>query len=367
MWQVPKSQNRGRGSFWLPRKTINVLLANHATANQIGACLAIARYSDASGRFSSAGFKAIKKALGICDEMAVQATGDLQKMCAGVFRRKPLIFPPNRWFGWCASIPNRPTERARVRWIINDFNSGPGDRVWFANELIDGYGQFRQPLRRLKQCGDVAARLLLKLYEQNDMERWCGVKPFPNLCHKFKMAKKKSIGGIQLWHAEAVNDSAYYVLMNSVLHGSVDDANKVSEDEQQIFFDAVEALKSSGFIYYAVVVLDQDVWDKDAQMVYVLQTKNMHGDTPKGEEGLGGETARMAGKLGHPVTDKNGRFYGTFAVIVRKHIKPRVAGIYRLRFRVSNPRNRGVMSAWAQIHQIQEEAAVFLKGLDSLH
>jgi len=33
-----------------------------------------------------------------------------------------------------------------------------------------------------------------------------------------------------------------------------------------------------------------------------------------------------------------------------------IAGVYRLRFRVANPKNAGVKGAWARIHQNNREA-----------
>jgi len=355
------STTKGRGSFWLSRKTIEVLLSRKATATQIGACLVIARFTDAGGRFSSAGIKVIKAAMGIGDAMAERAVNDLQTITPA-HSNKQLLYPPEKWIQQQdEQIPERPIERARIRWVINDYKAAPADRIWFSNELVDGYGQFRQPLRRLKQCGDVASRLLLKLYEQNAMEQWGGIRPYPNICHEFTMENKGAMLDFNLWHAIGSNDVHWNVLRTVVMGEASKSTNSVPVDDVKTFWDALKALKSCGFIYETIVVLDREVTNPDAQPVCVLDTKNQHGDTPKGEEGLGGETARLAGKLGHPVTDKNGRFYGTYAAIVPTHIAPHVAGIYRLRFRVTNPLNHGVMPTWARIRQIQEEAGKWIE------
>lgn len=359
MENPPTTQRRG--SFWLSRKTIEVLLTCQATATQIGALLVIAKCTDSGGRFSSAGLKVIKNAIGIGDAMAERAVSDLQTITP-VHSNKRVLYTPAKWSHQQEElIPERPIERARIRWVINDYDAVPTDRIWFSNELVDGYGQFRQPLRRLKQCGYVASRLLLKLYEQNATEQWGGIRPYPNIYDAFTMEKKETKFGFDLWHATGDQDTAWQSLSALVIGKVLRKKEKLAADDWKMFWPAVAALKSCGFIYETIVVLDREVTNPDAQPICVLDTKNLHGDTPKGEEGLGGETARLAGKLGHPVTDTNGRFHGTYAVIVPTYITPHVAGIYRLRFRVTNPLNYGVMSTWTRIRQIQEEAGAWIK------
>lgn len=353
---MAESTTKGRGSFWIPRKAVEALLGRQATATQIGAYLIIARFTDAGGRFSSAGLKAIKNAMDIGDAMAERAVSDLQTT-PFAHRNKRVLYTPEKWSQQQNElIPERPIEHARIRWVINDFKEAPADRIWFSNELVDGYGQFRHPLHRLKQCGDVASRLLLKLYEQNAMEQWGGIRPYPNIYHAFTVEKKSAVCGFNLLHAIECQASAYHNLSALVMGKDISEQEKITADEWKMFWDAFSALQSCGFVYKTIVVLDREIEDRDAQPICILATRNSHGDTPKGEEGLGGETARLAGKLGHPVTDKNGRFYGTYAVIVPTYITPHVAGIYRLRFRVTNPLNHGVMSTWARIRQNQEEA-----------
>lgn len=299
--------------------------------------------------------------MGIGDAMAERAVSDLQTITP-VHSNKRVLYTPAKWSHQQEElIPERPIERARIRWVINDYDAVPADRIWFSNELVDGYGQFRQPLRRLKQCEEVASRLLLKLYEQNAMEQWGGIRPYPNIYHKFIMANKREILDFNLWHA-AEDNLVHWNELRAVVIGEVSKStNSVPVDDVKMFWNAFEALKSSGFIYETIVVLDREVTNPDAQPICVLDTKNLHGDTPKGEEGLGGETARLAGKLGHPVTDTNGRFHGTYAVIAPTYITPHVAGIYRIRFRVTNPLNYGVKSTWARIYQFQEEVGAWIK------
>lgn len=40
-----------------------------------------------------------------------------------------------------------------------------------------------------------------------------------------------------------------------------------------------------------------------------------------------------------------------------------IAGVYRLRFRVANPKNAGVKGAWARIHQNNREAFELVQAI----
>jgi hypothetical protein len=52
---------KGSGSFRIPRKAVDILIQNRATGWQIGIFLTIARYTDASGKFSSNVLNTFKK------------------------------------------------------------------------------------------------------------------------------------------------------------------------------------------------------------------------------------------------------------------------------------------------------------------
>jgi len=80
------------------------------------------------------------------------------------------------------------------------------------------------------------------------------------------------------------------------------------------------------------------------------------GYKPDGEEGVGWATAKTAGDFGKPVTQKDGLFDGTYAAFALEGFGCMIAGIYRLRFRVSNSKNAGVKGAWARIRRGNHEA-----------
>ncbi len=373
---VVETKKRGKGSFWASRTAIQALLELRASAMQIGAYLVLARYTDAHGKFSSAGRTAIRNALGVGDAMADRALEALQRMTThgqivpgdpGKSKLKSrLLYMPAQWKAiHREAIPERPTERAKVRWVLNDSRAVMRDRVWFSNELVDGFGRFRQPLKRLKRHKDVAARLLLRLYEQNDMEQFGGVSPCPNVFVRYDMVAIGPIGrsGLELWLGHSGEQRAYGACQESVLGPHLPDDEDDKQQDVRPFWRALEALKSSGFIYEVVTVMDGKENDPDAQPIYTLNTRSKHGYKPKGEEGLAGDMARVAGRIGYPVTDSMGRFYGKYAAVVPVGMRPHIIGIYRLRFRVSNPKNHTVKSAWSRIRQCNDEAREWVREL----
>ena len=359
-----KSKPKGKGSFWISRQAIEVLLDNKATAMQIAAYLVMAKHTEESGRLATSGIKAIHKATGVSHtigERAMLALMDMrhENKSNSKLREKAdkLIYKPEEWFKLTGDvIPPAPFERAEVRYVLNDFNAKPEDRVWFSNELITGVGKFTQPLKRLKMCGDVAARLLLISYRENNLEQYGGISTLA-FCELYEMKRHPEVKGFDLWHGTHLHSSVIATAALPVL--GIKDYPKDKEAKTEAlnpFWDALRSLDSAGFIYQMVTVMDRGQGDAEAQVIYELDTKSKHGYKPIGEEGLAGITAKIAATLGNPVADKTGRFYDKYAAIVPAGIKPHIVGIYRLRFRVSNTKNHGVSSAWARIQQGQREA-----------
>jgi hypothetical protein len=356
-----KSKPKGKGSFWISRQAIEVLLNNKATAMQIAAYLVMAKHTEASGKLATSGIKAIHKATGVSHtigERAMLALMDMrhENKNNSKLREKAdkLIYKPEEWFKLTGDvIPPAPFERAEVRYVLNDFKAKPEDRVWFSNELITGVGKFTQPLKRLKMCGDVAARLLLISYRENNLEQYGGISTLA-FCEVYEMKRHPEVKGFDLWHGTHLHGSTFDTAALPAL--GIKAYPKDKEEAVNPFWDALRSLDSAGFIYQMVTVMDRKQGDAEAQVIYELDTKSKHGYKPIGEEGLAGITAKIAATLGNPVADKTGRFYDKYAAIVPAGIKPHIVGIYRLRFRVSNTKNHGVSSAWTRIQQGQREA-----------
>lgn len=361
---------KGKGSFWINKQSIEILLNAKATALEISAFLVMAKHTDEGGKFTTSGIKAIHKATGVSHQVIQRAVDRLLQMnhykMAKNAKESALIYKADDWQKLTNTVlPPAPFERAEVRYIVNDYKAKPDDKVWISNELVTGYGKFNQPLKRLKMCGDVAARLLLLCYQESNLEQYGGINP--RAFHTvYDMTKVKELATYDIWHGVEQPRTAYIDFQLKAL-GLKEYSKNKDEDVAQTnqFWEALTALDKAGLIYQMVSVMDREAGNTEAQVIYELDAKSKHGYKPVGEEGLGGETARLSNNYGNPVTDSMGRFYGRYAAIVPAG-QPHIVGIYRLRFRVSNIKNHGVATAWARIYQGQREAKEWLNHLSEL-
>ena len=354
---------KGKGSFWISRQSIEILLDAKATALEIAAYLVMAKHTDEGGMFTTSGIKAIHKATGVSHPVIQKAVDRLSQMRLDAGKTPQLIYKADEWQTLTKTVlPPAPFERAEVRYVVNDYKAKPEDKVWMSNELVTGYGKFTQPLKKLKMCGDVAARLLLISYRESNLEQYGGINPSA-FHHSYKMTKVNELNGYDIWHGVAEYETSYADIMLKVL-GLKDCSKEADEKEAQRkqFWTALKGLDKAGLIYQMVSVMDRKAGNAEAQVIYELDAKSKHGYKPAGEEGLGGETARLSNLYGNPVADSMGRFYGRYAAIVPAG-EPHIVGIYRLRFRVSNSKNHGVATAWARIYQGQREAKEWLSDL----
>jgi len=386
------SSPKGAGSFCVPRRALQALLDARATAYEICAYLVLARFTDVSGQYSSASINAVNKATGankvkggpvdraIERLKTIRATtvrqvsnGRSGRSHAMVEERSdhgPILFDRDAaLLQHAGGLPDGPTERGMVRFYLPDFGEEPAERVWLGNNLVSGVGSFAQPLKALKNAGDVASRLLLAMYAANDMEIWGGVRPIGPAHGPWKhyepvTADVQLAGGARLIRAKDHGDVA-----------SID--QRISGGEVQAYWDGLRALKSAGLIYEVVMVLNRNAKKSqfsgsedeysdipgDAEPYYELDVRSEHGYKPTGEEGLGGATANTAGGCNCSVALDGGRLDGTYAAIVPVGFGAMIAGLYRLRFRVANPKNAGITGAWARIHQNNRDAFEFLQRI----
>jgi len=399
--QQAKGAPKGPGSFCVPRAAVEALLDAKATAYEICAYLVLAKYTDESGRYSPASISAMNKATGanklkggpvdraierLKAIRATRTTQVLKKVSNGRSGKSwamvdqwgdekadlgPILFERTAWQAQTQTVeplPDGPTERGMVRYVLPDFGEEKESRVWFGNNLVGGIGGFTQPLKALKNAGDVAARLLLAMYAANDMELWGGVRP----CGPGRGPWK---------HYEPVADDVHLYggarLIRAKDQGWVGSIDKrISGGDDEAYWSALWALESAGLAYEVVMVLNRNAKKgkfssgkeysgipDDAEPFYELDARSAHGYKPEGEEGIGGATANTAGELGHPVAVEGGRFDGTYAAIVPTGYPAMIAGVYRLRFRVANPKNAGVKGAWARIHQNKREAFELVQAI----
>lgn len=366
---MEKQESKGKGSFWLSKKVLNSLIEN-ATVTQICTYLILARYTDGTGQFSTCGMTGVKRALGLGDNQARQALASLDMLTVEIAAGKKttkqrMVHSAEQWAASTGEVFEARTVKAQIRFVLSQFDAEDEDRerVWLPNTLVDGYGQFSQPLKRLKRLGEVAARLLLVMYRENNMEQFGGVPP--SVMHgDYASEKQVRSEGYQLWHSTFKNPVAYTTaIFESLKLKKYSSEKEEKQSEVGRFFSAHSALIAAGFIYEVISVLDNKPGTDEANVVYELDVKTRHGYKPKGEEGLAGDTARLAGYWGKPVADSSGHFNGVYAAIIEEGVELHVGGIYRLRFRVANPKNNTVKQSFQRIHQGQSEWKEILSHL----
>lgn len=384
---------RGPGSFCISKAALNALLDSGATAYEVCAYLTLAKSTDESGRYSAASIRAVNTATGAnktkggpvdkaLERLKTIRAKSVKKVSNGKSGKShawvdqvtdlgPILFDRDGWLEATGELlPDYgPNAIKTIRYVLPDFEEPPEDRVWFGNNLVSGVGGFAQPLKALKNAGDVAARLLLALYEVNDMETWGGVRPVgaghgPWVHYEPVDADTRFTAGARLHRAK---DAGKVAIIE----------DRITKDKEQ-YWSALRALQSAGLVYEVVMVLNRNAIKakfssgdeysdipEDAEPFYELDCRSRHGYKPDGEEGVGWATAKTAGDFGKPVTLEGGIFDGTYAAFVPDGYGAMIAGIYRLRFRVSNPKNAGVKGAWAGIHQRNREALELVNSIRS--
>lgn len=388
MEKIEQGASRGAGSFCIPRAAINALLDNAATAYEVATYLTLARFTDESGQFSTASAAAVNRYTranktrgGPIDRAITRLQSIRVKRSNGKKETDfgPILYSRDGWVRATGEIlPTGPHQRAEILHILPHFDEAVEDRVWFGNNLVSGAGGFTQPLKALKNAGDVPARLLLALYAANDMETWGGIAPVGTVRGPWSRYETVS---------DDVSLSGVARLIRAKEAGKVGYAEKriIHSEDTNIYFRALDALVSSGLVYEVVMVLNRNstpstfgngdaygAIPNDAEPLYELDCKSRHGYKPAGEGGMAWATARTAGDIGHSVAKPGGSFDGTYAAIVPAGFGAMICGIYRTRFRVTNRKNATVRGAWASIHQRNAEALHLINsvraknGLESL-
>ncbi len=400
---------RGPGSFCISKAALNALLDSGATAYEVCAYLTLAKSTDESGRYSAASIRAVNTATGAnktkggpvdkaLERLKTIRAKSVKKVSNGKSGKShawvdqvtdlgPILFDRDGWLEATGELlPDYgPNAIKTIRYVLPDFEEPPEDRVWCGNNLVSGVGGFTQPLKALKNAGDVAARLLLALYAVNDMETWGGVRPVgaghgPWVHYEPVDTDTRFTVGARLHRAKRGGEVGPGDMFSRACPFPEKSGSwwKAHDEAGGSVWRALEALQSSGLVYEVVMVLNRNAIKakfssgteysdipEDAEPFYELDCRSKHGYKPDGEEGVGWATAKTAGDFGKPVTLEGGIFDGTYAAFVPDGYGAMIAGIYRLRFRVSNPKNAGVKGAWAGIHQRNREALELVNSIRS--
>lgn len=371
-----KQSFTGEPSFCLPRATIDALLEAQATTHEICIMFTLARATDKTGCYSRASVHSVNEANGANKDKIksclarltqIRATRKVVVIRDGIEAIEtedlgPILWAREDWLSrFGGPIPDdlgHPTF-----YVLPSFGEPHFDRVWFSSNLVGGYGAFKRPLKVLRDLGDYAARLLLVIYAQSDMQSWGGACPvgkmsapwqpyktakFSDVDSTISFSKASKSGG---WRTEALDP-------------------RVDRTGESLTF-SIAGLISSGLVYEVVTVINRQLIDAtyderssdrrpeidpDSQPLYELHTCTSNGNPPVGEEGLARSTAEIALALGHPLWNKNGQFDHTYGVLSLIGQPIAVIGVLRPRFRVRNHRNAGVTDAWNRIRQSQADA-----------
>jgi hypothetical protein len=405
--QSPRIGKGAEASFCIPRAAIKALIDAKADVVTIGAYLTLACFTDSTGRYSSASIRAIRDYMSLHQERAKRALQRLMTITVkegkgGKAKATALVYGRDAWIKETGEIPpDGPVKvkLAKILHVLPDFGEPLTERVWFGSNLVQGYGSFTKPLKRVKDAGDAAARLLLLMYQAVDMFTWGGVPPNgvpPNAgpWRRYNTVLDQTVSNSRIIHGQDSGPVMNMGLMATIAGTNAEAALKTS-------WDALDALVGIGLFYEVVLVLNRNpVTAKfksgeeygdvppDAEPLYELDARSLHGYKPQGEGGLGGFTARTAGELGlsvaagQPVTEdgyeletdhRPGQFMGKYAAIVQRGQGTMIVGIYRPRFRVANAKNAGVKDAWRRIYDGNRDGLAFIeslrmaKGLKPLH
>jgi len=364
---------KGPGSFCVPRAAITALIEGNADAATIGAYLTLACFTDESGMYTPASAHAIRKYLSVNPDRA--------KRILELLKEPRWKFPTGKKASYQSLIHTReewqrkhpkaelvdgPVARSKVLHVLPTFDEEATDRLWFSNNIVTGFEGFTLPLKRLKDAGDIAARALLDMYLQTDMETYGGVNPHKGPFKEYMVTKDIPMdGGWRIIHGKRSSTTARTNNTKAATGGS-------TAEHWELYWPAVKALQSEGFFYEAVVVMNRnptpgqrssgaayEAIPEDADPLYQLHT----GNKLTGEMGLGGITAKTSGDLGKPVADHEGQFSGTFAAIVPAGYGAMIVGIFRPRFRPANPKNAGVTATWAAIYEGDKKGLEWINAL----
>lgn len=128
---------------------------------------------------------------------------------------------------------------------------------------MSGIGGIDKPLKKLKDAGDVAARLLLAMYAANDMETWGGVRPIGAGSGPWKHYEPVSSdltlrGGVRLIRSKdegQVSGGSFPRTWNAPTSGNY---WKHHTEAGGPIWRALEALEATGLVYEVVLVLNRN-------------------------------------------------------------------------------------------------------------
>jgi len=377
---MEEKSKKGAGSFYVPKEAINRLLGTGEKAKWlIPAYLKIAAHTDESGIYSTAGHSSIRRTLRRNKDDSIGFVEQLTKM--------KLVYTTKQWTKKTGeTFPDDVPEKRKVRHVLNDFGEDVQEMVWFGRGLVDGMGEFNNPLRMLADCGAPASRLLLYLHQEYDPLNFHACNPLTTIYHKYAPANGQVATNyiIKGWqpHGEYMQGRILsHVFPDKEKWSKLTD--EASWQEKNTHWEAFHNLEAAGFIYEVAAVVSTPVkvkefeseqgehvhteWDytdmENMGMVYALANLDRFASTT-GElhEGVREAYRRLL------VDDyKPNHVYS----ILPTGVNHSVMGLFRLRFSVDNRRNAFVSEALENQDNDRATAMKWLhhfritKGLDN--
>ena len=254
-----RSKKKGSGSFFIPRKAVDALLQTGDQARWlIPSYLKLAAHTDAEGLYTTAGRTSIRKTLKRNKDDSIKFTKKLVKM--------KLIHTTDQWQKKTGEVfPDDVPEKQRVRFVLNDFNEDKSDMVWFNRTLIDGIGEFENPLRRLADCGGVGARMFLYFYSEYDVQLFHAFNPNRTI---FKMYSPDGDAWstnyrIKEWQPrpEALTGCVRRRVFPGINDWDEIDNSELWQDENS-HWEAINNLEAAGFIYEMASIVSAPIKKK---------------------------------------------------------------------------------------------------------
>jgi len=237
-------RKKGSGSFCIPRAAVEVLLDTTSMAKWlIPSYLKLAAHTDANGVNTTASHTSIRQTLRRNKDDAKKFVADLIDL--------GLLYSADDWTAKTGEVfPDDVPEKQKIRYVLNNFGEDRQDMVWFRKGLVDGVGEFTNPLRRLADCGSESARMFLYLHSQYDVDACYACNPNTTIYQKY--VPKGSQWGtnylIKEWSPEG-----------GILAGAVM-GNVFPEIEAlESHVESVSNLEAAGFIYETVAVVSTPI------------------------------------------------------------------------------------------------------------
>lgn len=372
----PRKGARGPSSFSLPRVVVDALIDQKATPHQISALLVIACFTGKDGLYSTAGISAVSRYTGANKTKGGTLDRAIQSLfCMHVYKEiqigkkkkkkvdlGPVLHDAESWLKNTGNeLPKPLHPRAEVKFIIERFDELDTERVWFASNLVLGFGAFKKPLQQLLESGsgDVA-RLLLLMYAKQDMPGWGGVMPYSQGHSQLDDGVVTAVYDPEPANCEGLEGGAKTVVARKAAGWHVNPlaSQRVTEECEpdcsvnphkslNAFTRALEELIHIGLVYEVVTVLNQKAASphcipEAASPIHELASLSQHGFTNRNENGVGWATQITCEDLDASLLDDDDQVDGRYAAIVRDTIDVMIVGIIRIRFRVVNAKSNTV-------------------------